>query len=85
MRNDETTIHFFKTMQSQWESQSAVKDLSREFNTYCNRKWSQFMSDLWQIDQAREQSMYKATKTYQDDYYTHVNIASTIEMGRGLN
>jgi hypothetical protein len=29
--------------------------------------------------------MYKATKTYQDDYYTHVNIASTIDMGRGLN
>jgi hypothetical protein len=29
--------------------------------------------------------MYKATKTYQDEYYTHVSITSTIDMGRGLN
>jgi hypothetical protein len=62
-----------------------VKDLDREFNTYGKRKWSQFVSELWQINQAREQIMYKATKTYQKEYYTHVNIASTIDMGRGLN
>jgi hypothetical protein len=29
--------------------------------------------------------MYKATKHYQDEYYTHVNIASTIDMGQGIN
>jgi hypothetical protein len=29
--------------------------------------------------------MYKVTNTYQDEYYTHVNMASTIDMGRGLN
>jgi hypothetical protein len=29
--------------------------------------------------------MYKATNTYHDEYYTDVNIASTIDMGRGLN
>jgi hypothetical protein len=29
--------------------------------------------------------MYKATNTYQDEYYTHVNIVSTIDMGRVLN
>jgi hypothetical protein len=62
-----------------------VKDLAREFNIYGKRKWSQFVSELCQIDQAREQIMYKATKTYQDEYYTHVKIASTIDMGRGLN
>jgi hypothetical protein len=74
-----------KTTQSWWESQPAVKDLAREFNTYGKKKWSQFVSELWQIDQAREQVMYKETKTYQDEYYTHVNIASTIDMGRGLS
>jgi hypothetical protein len=62
-----------------------VKDITREFNTYGKRKWSQFISELWEIDQAREQIIYKSTKTYQDEYYTHVNIASTIGMGRGLN
>jgi hypothetical protein len=62
-----------------------MKDLAREFNTYGKRTWSQFVSELWQINQAREQIMYKVTKTYQDEYYTHVNIASTIDMGRGLN
>jgi hypothetical protein len=71
-----------KTTQSRWES---LKDLAREFNTYGKRKWIQFVSELWQIDQAREKIMYKATKTYQDEYYTHVNIASTIDMGLGLN
>jgi predicted nucleic acid-binding Zn-ribbon protein len=74
-----------KPTQSQWTSQPAVKDLSREFNTYDKRKWSQFASELWKIDQAREQIMHKATKTYQDEYYTHVNIVSTIDMRRGLN
>jgi hypothetical protein len=74
-----------RTSQSRWTSQPAVKDLTREFNNYGKRKWSQFVSELWEIDQAREQLMYKATKTYQDEYYTRVNIASTIDMGRGLN
>jgi hypothetical protein len=71
---------FKRTSQSRWTSQPAVKDLAREFNTYGKRKWK-----LWEIDQAREQLMYKATKNYQDEYYTHVNIASTIDMRRGLN
>jgi hypothetical protein len=74
-----------RTSHSRWTSQPAVKDLAREFNTYGKRKWSQFVSELWEIDQAREQLMYKATKTYQDEYYTHVNIASTIDMIRGPN
>jgi hypothetical protein len=74
-----------KTTQSRWTSQPAVKDLAHELNTYGKRNWSQFISELWQIDQAREKIMYKATETYQDEYCTHVNIASTIDMGRGLN
>jgi hypothetical protein len=62
-----------------------MNDLSSEYNTYGKRKWSQFVSEIWDIDQAREQLMGKATKTYQDEYYTHVNIASTIDMVRGTN
>jgi hypothetical protein len=74
-----------KNRQSRWESQPSVTDITRKFNTYGKRKWSQLVSELWQIYQEREQIMYKATDTYQDEYYTHVNLASTIDMGRGLS
>jgi hypothetical protein len=59
----------------------AVKDLDNEFNTYGKRYCIQFVSELWQIYQAREKIMYKAKKTYQDEYYTYVKRASTIDLG----
>jgi hypothetical protein len=80
MRNNETTILVQKPLNPNGNHNQP----SREFSTYDKRKWTQFVSELCHIDRAREKSMCKATSTYQVEYYTHVSIASTIDMGRGL-
>jgi hypothetical protein len=84
MRNNKNTIHFQKPRNPNGNHNQPLK-ISLVNSTHMARGSGVNLLVSCGKYIRQEKNHVQSNKTYQDEYYTHVNIASTIDMGRKLN